>query len=46
VTRYNTQFRNVALSHLSAERLLILYTGGGLAAVKAELQDLRHKHVL
>jgi hypothetical protein len=44
--RYNTRFRNVALSHLSAERLLILYGNGGLEAVTAELETLRRRGVL
>jgi len=44
--RYNPRFRNVALSHLSAERLLILYGNGGLEAVAAELSTLRRRGVL
>jgi hypothetical protein len=40
-TRYNTQYRNPALSNLSAERLYILYTSGGLGAVRCELAKLR-----
>jgi len=39
--RYNLHYRNPALSHLSAERLYIKYTSGGLAAVRAELNKLR-----
>ena len=31
--RYNTRYRNPALSHLSAERIYMLYTSGGLDAV-------------
>src|SRR5262249_45839018 len=31
--RYNTKYRNPALSHASAERLFMLYTSGGLDAV-------------
>jgi len=46
VAHYNRAYRNVALSHLSAERLLILYTQGGLAAVKAELDGLRRAGLL
>ena len=45
-TRYNTQYRNPALSHLSAERLYILYTSGGLAAVRGELAKLRSRGII
>lgn len=44
--RYNTSYRNPALSHLSAERLYILYTSGGLPAVRAQLMKLRSHGVL
>lgn len=44
--RYNTKFRNPALSFLSAERILILYTTEGLDAVQAELDRLRNRHVI
>ncbi len=40
---YTTKFRNPALSFLSAERVLILYTTQGLDAVQAELDILRDK---
>jgi hypothetical protein len=43
---YTTKFRNVALSYLSAERIQILYANGGLAAVTAELNKLRSRHVI
>ena len=46
VARYNEQYRNVALSYLSAERLLMLYGNGGLAAVRAELHKLRARGIL
>ena len=46
VTRYNTKFRNVVLSRLSAERLLILYSSGGLDAVTDELQALRRRGII
>ena len=46
LARYNNRFRNVALSHLSAERLLIVYGNGGLEAVAAELAALRRRGVL
>jgi hypothetical protein len=39
--RYNRGYRNPALSHLSAERLYMLYTAGGLDAVRAQLALLR-----
>lgn len=39
--RYTAKFRNPALSFLSAERVLILYTTQGLSAVQAELDLLR-----
>ncbi len=44
--RYTTKFRNPALSFLSAERVLILYTTRGLDAVQAELDILRDMHVI
>ncbi len=46
VARYNEQYRNVALSFLSAERLLMLYGNGGLAAVRAELHKLHARGLL
>jgi hypothetical protein len=44
--RYNNGYRNPALSHLSAERLYILYTSGGLDAVRAQLSKLRAKGII
>ena len=44
--RYTTRFRNPALSFLSAERVLILYTTRGLDAVQAELDILRDRGVI
>lgn len=44
--RYTAKFRNPALSFLSAERVLILYTTRGLDAVQAELDILRDLHVI
>jgi hypothetical protein len=44
--RYNTRYRNPALAHLSAERLYMLYTSGGLDAVRAQLAKLRARWVL
>jgi len=40
-TRYNTEYRNPALSHLSAERIQILYAGGGIERVEAEIGKLK-----
>ena len=45
-TRYNKSYRNPALCHLSAERLYMLYTSGGLAAVRAQLARLRANGIL
>jgi hypothetical protein len=46
VAEYNTKYRNPALTFLSGERILILYTNGGLSAVKAELDRLRKKGII
>lgn len=43
---YNLHYRNPALSNLSAERLYILYTNGGLSAVRAELAKLRARGII
>jgi hypothetical protein len=43
---YTVKFRNPALSYLSGERILLLYTAGGVSAVKAELDVLHGKGVL
>ena len=40
-TRYNTEFRNPALSHLGAERVQILYAGGGIERVEQEIGKLK-----
>ena len=40
-TRYNTEFRNPALSHLSAERIFILYASGGIDRVEMEIAKLK-----
>ena len=39
--RYNNGYRNPVLSHLSAERIYMLYTSGGLDAIRAQLAKLR-----
>ena len=43
VTTYNTKYRNPALSMLSGERLLVIYTTKGLVGVKGELDRLRKR---
>ena len=43
---YNTKFRNPVLSYLSAERLLILYSNGGLDGLKAEISKLRTRGII
>jgi hypothetical protein len=40
-TTYNNRFRNVVLAFLSPERLAILYSNGGLAAVSKEVAKLK-----
>jgi len=44
--RYNTKYRNRALAHLSAERLYMLYTTGGLDAVRKQLARLRAQKLI
>jgi hypothetical protein len=46
VARYNTKYRNPALSNLSANRLYILYTSGGLDAVRGQLARLRARGII
>ncbi len=46
VAVYNTKFRNPALSFLSGERILVLYTTQGVQAVQAALDVLRARGVL
>ena len=46
VSTYNNKYRNVALAHLSAERLYMLYTSGGLDAVRGQLAKLRAKGII
>jgi hypothetical protein len=43
---YLNRFRNPALTYLSAERLLILYGNGGVAAVRSELARLHARGIL
>ena len=40
-TTYNTKYRNVALSNLGAERLLMIYGNSGIQGVVTELKLLR-----
>ncbi len=40
-TRYNTEYRNPVLAHLSAERVFILYANGGIDRVEAEVTKLK-----
>ena len=44
--RYNTRYRNRALAYLSAERLYLLYTSGGLEAVRGQLAKLRAQKII
>jgi hypothetical protein len=44
--RYNTRYRNPALSYLSGVRLMVLYSQGGLRAVLAELDKLPSRGIL
>ncbi len=46
VGRYNRRYRNPALSYMSAERLLIMYSQGGMALVTRELDLLREHGIL
>ena len=43
---FNTRLRNPALSYLSGERLLVLYAGNGIDAVRQELKRLRQRGVI
>ena len=43
---YQTEFRNVALSNLSAERIQITYANQGIPGVRALLNILRARHAL
>ena len=43
---FNNKFRNVVLAFLSPERLSILYSNGGLAAVKREVDKLQHLRLI
>ncbi len=43
---YNTRYRNPALAFLSGERMLILYSNGGLTAVREALDNLRTRRII
>jgi hypothetical protein len=43
---YNIKFRNPVFSHLTGERLLILYTSGGVPAVQREVANLRARGII
>lgn len=43
---YNDGYRNPALSFITAEHLLILYSEKGLAGVQAELDKLKKGHII
>jgi len=43
---YNNGFRNPVLSFETAEHILMLYSGQGLAGVKAELDKLKKDHII
>jgi hypothetical protein len=43
---YNNKFRNIVLSHLGPERLVLLYSNGGLDAAKKALDDLRMRKLI
>jgi hypothetical protein len=45
-SRYNRQFRNPALTYLSAERLLIIYGERGIDGVRNEVRKLRRHGIL
>jgi len=46
VTEYQTKFRNPALSFITGERLLILYSEQGLQGVETELNNLRSQGII
>jgi hypothetical protein len=46
VARYNLKYRNPVLSHTSAERLYLLYTSGGIEAVRSQLAKLKAKGLI
>lgn len=45
-TNYNTKYRNVVLSNIGAERLLMIYATSGLPGVTAEVQKLRQQKII
>jgi len=45
-TVYNLQYRNPALSSLTAERLQIIYANQGVEGVRKQLQVLRRNGII
>jgi len=43
---YNNGYRNPVLSFETAEHILMLYSGSGLAGVQAELDKLKKEHII
>ena len=46
VSRFNNSFRNVVLSNLSPERLMIIYDKQGIERFIEEIRKLRHLHLI
>jgi len=46
VASFNNKFRNVVYAFLSPERLSILYSNGGLSAVRREVSKLKALHLI
>ncbi len=45
-TRYNTKYRNVVLSFMSGERILMIYSDKGVNGVAAEVKKLRDRGII
>lgn len=45
-TGFNNKFRNPVLSYLSAERLMFVFARQGLAGVRAQVTQLRSRHLI
>jgi hypothetical protein len=43
---FNNKFRNPVLSYLSAERLMFIYARQGIAGVRAQVRQLRSRHLI
>ena len=46
VSRFNNSFRNVVLSNLSPERLMMIYDKQGIERFVEEIRKLRHLHLI